>query len=75
MDSSMSISNCTLRLAKWKNQKVFYREGHVQIWRELTEDEYMVSCAARFRLSNLELSSNPIRENLPSIHQEGKYQT
>jgi hypothetical protein len=75
MHSSMSISNCTLRLAKLKKRKVFYREGHVQIWRELTEDEYMVSCAARFRLSYLELRSNPISENLPSIHQEGKYQT
>jgi hypothetical protein len=68
----MPISNCTVRLAKIKEEKEFYGEGHVQIWKELTEEEYMVSRAAQFGLPDLELPANSARENLHSTHRARK---
>jgi hypothetical protein len=38
----MPISKCTIKPAKILSEKEPYAEGHVQIWRELTEGEFQV---------------------------------
>jgi len=38
----MPISKCTVKLASLFKKKEAYSEGHIQIWRELTEEEFLV---------------------------------
>ncbi|KAE9377481.1 kinase-like protein [Stipitochalara longipes BDJ] len=37
----MPISKCTIKPATLFGDKEYYSEGHVQIWKELTEDEFL----------------------------------